>query len=108
MRQFRILAAAASIAAVIGASAAGAQVYDGSSFIGLPVFAVDGTEVGEVVSEGYGADGAPSVLRISVGQPLGLGEKIIEISRERYVGLRGAVTLDTPAEDIRALPGAEN
>lgn len=79
---------------------------DGTSFVGLPVYANDGAEVGEVVGETKGTEGLPEVLRIAVAQKLGLGVKTVEVARDRYVGLRGAVTLDYVADEVEHLPAA--
>lgn len=102
LKTFRALAAGVGMFILTPAAQAG--VDDGTSFIGLPVFALDGAEVGEVVGEDEGSDGLPSAIRIAVAQPMGLGERTIEMPRERYVGLRGAVTLDATAREIDELP----
>ncbi len=80
--------------------------YDGTSFVGLPVFSSDGAELGEVASETIGPEGLPAAIRIAVGQPLGVGEKTVEVSPDRYVGLRGAVALDYVADEVGQLPAA--
>lgn len=99
-------AAAATAAMLALTPAAFGQVYDGASFVGLPVLASDGVEVGEVVSEDMGEDGTPSAIRVAVGQTLGLGEKIIELSRDQYVGLQGAVTLEAASGQVQEFPAA--
>jgi hypothetical protein len=75
-----------------------------AEFIGAPVFAADGAEVGEVADISFDQEGRPYRLRISTGIALGLGERTLEIPKSTFIALRRAVVLDLPAEAVTALP----
>ena len=75
-----------------------------AELIGAPVFAADGTEIGEVADISFDDEGRPHRLRITAGAVLGLGERTLEIPNGTFMTLRGAVVLDLPAEAIQALP----
>jgi len=104
-RMIPVLAAMA--VAALGSYAALADATDdGSSFVGLPVYSADGLEVGQVVGETKGLDGLPATIRVAVAETLGLGERIIAVAEDGYVGLRGAVTLEARAEELDGMPTA--
>jgi sporulation protein YlmC with PRC-barrel domain len=73
-------------------------------FIGAPVFAADGAEIGEVADISFDEENQPHRLRIVTGVVLGLGERVLEIPKGTFTALRGAVVLDLPADAVKVLP----
>ena len=71
--------------------------------IGAPVYASDGHEVGEVVDVSMSGGGEVDAIRIKTGTFLGLGERLLVLSKGNFMVLRGAVVLDVPAEAVEAL-----
>ena len=72
--------------------------------IGAPVFDPRGTEIGEVADVSFDDNGRPDRLRVRIPAPLGFGQRTVEISRGRYMLLRGRVILELSADDLRSLP----
>jgi len=75
-----------------------------AELIGAPVFAADGSQVGEVVDVSYDDEHRPERLRFKTASVLGLGERIVEIDDGSFITLRGAVRLDIDAEAVQLLP----
>ena len=75
-----------------------------AELLGAPVFASDGTEVGEVADLLVDEEGQISRLRMKTGTLLGIGTRTIEIPGGVFIILRGAVVLELPAESVEALP----
>jgi sporulation protein YlmC with PRC-barrel domain len=75
-----------------------------AELLGAPVFASDGTEVGEVADLLVDEEGQIARLRMKTGALLGIGMRTIEIPGGAFVVLRGAVVLELPAESVEALP----
>lgn len=71
---------------------------------GAPVFAWDGSEVGEVLDVLFDDEGQPLRLRMKGAANLGLGERTIEVAKGTFILLRGAAVLELPAEAVEALP----
>ena len=72
--------------------------------IGAPVFAKDGIEVGEVADIAFDDKLDPQRLRIGAAATLGLGTKILDVPKDNFMALRGAVILDVPSEAVAAFP----
>ena len=75
-----------------------------AELLGAPVFASDGTEVGEVADLLVDEEGQIVRLRMKTGALLGIGTRTIEIPGGVFIVLRGAVVLELPAESVEALP----
>jgi hypothetical protein len=80
--------------------------------IGAPVFARDGEQVGEVADVRFDDEGRPRALRVKTSAHLGLGTRTVKVPDGAFITLRGAVSLEMPADAVRALreviePGAE-
>jgi hypothetical protein len=75
-----------------------------TELIGAPVFAADGSEVGEVSDLLFDDEGQARKVRIKAAAHLGLGTRTIEIPQGAFTLLRGAVVLDLPAEAMQAFP----
>jgi len=73
-----------------------------AELIGAPVFAKDGTEVGEVTDILFDDELQPDKLRMTMGAMLGLGTRIVQIPKGSFMPVRGAVFLDVPAEAVAA------
>jgi sporulation protein YlmC with PRC-barrel domain len=74
--------------------------------MGAPVYASDGLQVGEVVDLSMSSEGDIDAVRFKAGALLGFGEHVFTLSSGNFTVLRGAVTLDLPAEAIEALRAA--
>jgi len=75
-----------------------------AELIGAPVFAVDGTEVGEVADIAFDDEGSPLRLRMTTSGVLGLGTRTVEIPPGAFLTLRGAPVVEFSAEAVRTLP----
>src|SRR5262245_53093800 len=102
-------------ALLVLASAAQAQMSDKvnleaaemvAELIGAPVFAADGSEIGEVADISFDEEGRPQRLRMKTAAILGIGERTLDIPDGAFIALRGAVVLDFPTEAVRSLPDA--
>jgi sporulation protein YlmC with PRC-barrel domain len=75
-----------------------------AEFIGAPVFAADGSEVGKVADISFDDEGQARKLRMEAAAHLGLGTRTIEVPWSSFMALRGAVVLDLPPEALQELP----
>jgi sporulation protein YlmC with PRC-barrel domain len=75
-----------------------------AGLIGAPVFAIDGTEVGNVADVLFDDEGRPRRLRLDTAAHLGLGTRRVELPQGAFTALRGKVVLELPAEAVQALP----
>jgi sporulation protein YlmC with PRC-barrel domain len=75
-----------------------------TELLGAPVFASDGTEVGEVADLLVDEEGQISRLRMKTGALLGIGARTIESPAGAFIVLRGALVLELPADSVEALP----
>ena len=75
-----------------------------AELIGAPVFAVGGIEVGEVAEVFLDQEGIPERIRISTDTRLGLGNRTIELSRDVFIALRGAIVVELSVESLGQLP----
>jgi sporulation protein YlmC with PRC-barrel domain len=74
-----------------------------AELIGAPVFAKDGIEVGEVADIAFNERLEPERLRMRTAAVLGLGGHTVEIPKELFMALRGAVVIDLPSELVPVL-----
>jgi len=75
-----------------------------AELVRAPVFAADGTQVGDVADVSLDEEGRPTRLRITTGARLGFGMRTVEINPGLFTTLRGAVMVDLPAQAVEALP----
>ena len=75
-----------------------------AELLGAPVFASDGTEVGEVADLLVDEEGQITRLRMKTAALLGIGTRTIELPGGAFIVLRGAVVLELPAEAVQSLP----
>jgi hypothetical protein len=75
-----------------------------AELIGAPVFARDGEQVGEVKGLAFDDEGQPRELRMRTTRHLGLGTRMVHVPEGTFVVLRGAVSLEMPADAVYALP----
>jgi len=75
-----------------------------ADLIGAPVFATDGSEVGEVSDIFLNEANEPTGLKMKTAAHLGLGARIIKVPKGAFVVLRGAVVLEMPAGAVQTLP----
>ena len=98
--------AAVSMAISLSAWAAPQAMAGHEQLIGAQVFAADGMEIGrvaDVATTGNQID----ALRVSIGAPLGFGERFVIIPQPAFMIRRGRVVLpDLRAEDIAGFPDA--
>ena len=73
-----------------------------AELIGAPVFAKDGTEVGEVADISFDNKLQPQRLRMTTAATLGLGSRMLEIPKGAFMPVRGAIILHVPAEAVSA------
>ena len=78
-----------------------------AELIGAPVFAADGPEIGQVADLLFDDNGQPARLRIETAAALGFGGRIIELPKGTFMVLRGAVSLDFPAEALQSIVPAD-
>jgi sporulation protein YlmC with PRC-barrel domain len=71
-----------------------------AELIGAPVLALDGTEVGVVTDIAFDEELRPESLRMSTGAILGLGTRILQVPKEAFMPVRGAVILRVKADDV--------
>jgi sporulation protein YlmC with PRC-barrel domain len=79
-----------------------------AELVGAPVFSTDGVEVGEVADIKFDEKLQPHSLRILTAAVLGLGTRIVEVPKDAFIALRGAVALRVPAEAMEAFPEASS
>jgi sporulation protein YlmC with PRC-barrel domain len=74
-----------------------------AEFIGAPVLARDGEQVGTVADLSFDEEGNPLALRMKTSRHLGLGTRTIQVPKGAFITLRGAVVLQLPAEAVQSL-----
>lgn len=75
-----------------------------AELIGAPVFTHEGLEVGEVADVAFDEELQPIRLRMKTSSHLGLGSRMVEITRGKFLALRGAVFIDLPVEVLETIP----
>jgi sporulation protein YlmC with PRC-barrel domain len=75
-----------------------------AELIGAPVFAMDGSEVGEIADISLNEENEPRRLRVRVAAHLGLGARVVDVPKGAFILLRGAAVLEVPANAVLALP----
>jgi sporulation protein YlmC with PRC-barrel domain len=75
-----------------------------SELIGAPVYAADGTQIGEVADISFDEEDQPQKMRMTSGAVLGLGTRTVELPARMFIVLRGAIVVDLPAEAVQVLP----
>ena len=109
MKTFICLVVALMISAsAIQGQTPGSVNLDGAivsaELIGSPVFAADGSQVGQVADISFNEDLEPHRLRITTGSKLGFGARTVELPRGSFTTSRGTVVLLLPIEFVQDLP----
>src|SRR5258708_6912274 len=71
-----------------------------AELLGAPVFAKDGLEVGEVEHVAFDEELQPKSLRITTGAILGIGTRILQVPKDAFTPVRGAIFLRVPASAV--------
>ena len=74
-----------------------------AEFIGAPVFARDGEQVGNVADLSFDDEGQPLALRMRISLHLGLGTRTIQVSNGAFFVLRGFVMLEIPTGAVQSV-----
>jgi sporulation protein YlmC with PRC-barrel domain len=88
---------------LLGVSSGGALAAE---LIGAPVFAADGTRVGEVSDISSADDGRVDGIRITTEAPLGFGERAVQIPRGAFTIIDNKVVLELSRKELGLLPSA--
>jgi hypothetical protein len=75
--------------------------------IGAPVLALDGTEVGVVADVAFDEELRPESLRMATGATLGFGTRILQVPKDAFMPVRGAVILRVKADGVGSFPEVE-
>jgi hypothetical protein len=79
-----------------------------AELIGAPVFAVDGSEVGQVHDVAFDDELRPARLRMTTKPVLGSDIRIIDLPNGSFTVLRGAVLVHLPQAAVRAWSEVES
>ena len=74
-----------------------------AEFIGAPVLARDGEQVGKVADLSFDDEGQSLALRMRISLHLGLGTRTIQVPNGAFFVLRGLVMLEIPTEAVQSL-----
>src|SRR4051794_741221 len=77
-----------------------------AELIGAPVLAIDGTEVGLVADVAFDGELQPESLRMTTSAVLGLGTRTLQVPKDAFTPVRGAVVLRVQAEEVGLFPEA--
>jgi len=77
-----------------------------AELIGGPVLAIDGTEVGLVADVAFDDELQPESLRMTTSATLGLGARTLQVPKDAFMPVRGAVILRVPAGEVALFPEA--
>ena len=72
--------------------------------MGAPVLAKDGTEVGEVSHIAFDKELQPQSLRMTTGAILGLGSRTLQVPKDAFIAVRGAIILRVAPEAVAQFP----
>jgi hypothetical protein len=91
-----------SCRSVVGAIQQAAQGL--ATLRGMPVHSSDNTNVGKVVEVTKGPDGKVHSIRVEVGRFLGLGERVVTVTADKFEQLADRIKLRLSGEEVRSLP----
>lgn len=74
---------------------------------GLPVTGSDNADLGEVVDVKRGPDGAVQSLDVEMGRRLGIGGKVVTISRDKFEQIGDRIRLLMKNDEVNGLPEAK-
>lgn len=74
---------------------------------GLDVYSADGQLIGQVVDVIVDPSGNAEAVHIDVGEPLGIGERKVQIGSELYVVAEDRIVLALTSAQTQALPPVE-
>ena len=83
------------------------DAYQGLAALrGRPVVGADGKEVGQVVEVNKTPDGKIQSIDIHIGRWLGLGDKVVTISADKFDQLADQIRLRMRGDEVSAMPDA--
>lgn len=75
-----------------------------SQFMNEPVYSSDGKDLGRVVEAVRGPDGKIQAIQVQVGRFLGIGNKVVTISRDQFQELADGIKLRLNGDQVRDMP----
>jgi hypothetical protein len=75
---------------------------------GLPIYSVEGEEVGRVASVEAGGDGSIKAIRAEISRFLGVGTGMVTILSDKFEVKADRVVLSQTADEVRGTPGASH
>jgi hypothetical protein len=73
---------------------------------GMPVFSSDDRNIGQVVQAVRGPDGKVQSIQVEIGRFLGIGQRVVSISADRFEQLGDRIRARVSANDVGSLPEA--
>jgi hypothetical protein len=74
-----------------------------ADLLGAPVHAGDGSIIGEVADVSFGEEVHPLRVRITMAAVMGLGARTVELPKDSFTVLRGAVVVHLPLAALQQL-----
>lgn len=90
---------------VVAALRQTAQAF--ASLRGMPVFASDDKNLGQVVEVARGPDGKIQSVQVQIGRFLGIGDKVVSIDAAQIEQLADRIKLRLNSDQVRSLPEAK-
>jgi sporulation protein YlmC with PRC-barrel domain len=83
------------------------DAYQGLAALrGRPVVSADGKELGQVVEVNKTPDGKIQSIEIHIGRLLGLGDKVVTISADKFEQLADQIRLRLRGDEVSSMPDA--
>jgi hypothetical protein len=83
------------------------DAYQGLAAVrGRPVVSADGKELGQVVEVNKTPDGKIQSIEIHIGRWLGLGDKVVTISADKFEQLADQIRLRLRGDEVSSMPDA--
>jgi hypothetical protein len=83
------------------------DAYQGLAALrGRPVVSADGKELGQVVEVNKTPDGKIQSIEIHIGRLLGLGDKVVTISADKFEQLADQIKLRLRGDEVSSMPDA--
>lgn len=77
-----------------------------SEWKGLGVYGSDGQMIGEVADVRKGSGDQPEAIHVKTGSDLGLGERTVEIKKDKFSKSGSRIELQMTADEVKSLPSA--
>ncbi len=84
------------------------QGQEPGSLKGMPVFSLDGKDLGQIIQVERSPDGQIQSVQIQIGRLLGLGEKVITVGSNKIQQFADRVKVLMNSDQIRSLPEARS